>query len=261
MKKILLIGDVHLAPKQDMSRMTWLGKYIVDEKPEIIVQMGDFGDYPSLSSYDKGKKSYEGRSYAADVKSVIVGQELLLGPLSQYNNSLKKAKTKQYKPRKIMLGGNHDEGRISRAINEDRKLEGVIGIEDQRFADFGWEYSPYKEIINVEGVYLSHHFSRGLLDKPVTGNTATLGGNILKEMKDNAFQGHCHVYSVVNSILPTGRKIWGGSIGCYFEHSVDYVSRKAQDEWARGVLMLNIEDNEIQDLSWISLSTIKREYK
>lgn len=261
MSKILVIGDVHLKPKQPLNRMKWLGRYIVDEKPDIVVQIGDFGDFESLSSYDKGKKSFEGRKYSDDIKSVIDGQIELFKPINEYNTLLRSKKLKQYKPRMVMLGGNHDQGRINRAINDDRKLEGTISVQDQRFTEFGWEYSPYKEIIELEGIYFSHHFQKGLMDSPISGNTATLGGNILKEMKDNAFQGHAHYLSIANSVLPSGRKIWGGSVGCYFEHEVDYVSKRAQQEWWRGLVMLNYYDKEIKDISLVEISTIRREYK
>lgn len=241
--------------------MDWLGKLIVEEKPDIVVQVGDFGDFPSLSSYDKGKKSFEGRKYADDVRAVIEGQTRLFKPINEYNKQLRIKKLKKYQPRMVMLGGNHCEGRINRAINEDRKLEGTISIEDQKFEDFGWEYSSFKDIIEIEGIYFSHYFTKGLMDSPISGNTSTLGGNILKEMKDNAFQGHTHYLSIANSVLPNGRQIWGGSVGCYFEHSVDYVSKRAQAEWWRGVVMLSTSNKEIRDIDLIHISTLKKEYK
>lgn len=54
--KILIIGDSHSKPSVSNRRFDWLGKLIADEKPQLVVDLGDFGDMESLSSYDKGKK-------------------------------------------------------------------------------------------------------------------------------------------------------------------------------------------------------------
>ena len=69
-KNLLVIPDCHAAPEYDNDRFTALGKFIVDEQPDIIVCLGDFGDMPSLSSYDKGTKGFEGRRFKKDVESV-----------------------------------------------------------------------------------------------------------------------------------------------------------------------------------------------
>ena len=55
-RNLLVIPDCHAAPEYDNDRFTALGNFIVDEQPNIIVCLGDFGDMPSLSSYDKGTK-------------------------------------------------------------------------------------------------------------------------------------------------------------------------------------------------------------
>jgi len=60
---LLIIGDPHAHPDYDNKRFTALGKYILKTKPDIIVCLGDFADMPSLSSYDKGTKGFEGRRY------------------------------------------------------------------------------------------------------------------------------------------------------------------------------------------------------
>jgi len=46
-----------------IDHLTWAGQYAVDKKPDVIVHIGDHWDMPSLSHYDKGTKSFEGRRY------------------------------------------------------------------------------------------------------------------------------------------------------------------------------------------------------
>ena len=67
--KHLIIPDTQVKRDVDLSYLEWIGKYIVDKKPDVIVQIGDFADMPSLSSYDVGKKSFEGRRYKDDIEA------------------------------------------------------------------------------------------------------------------------------------------------------------------------------------------------
>lgn len=81
---ILVIGDPHATPHHNNSRFELLGKFIVDRQPEVIVNIGDMADMPSLCSYDKGLRSFEGRRYKHDVASVIDAQLKLFKPLVDY---------------------------------------------------------------------------------------------------------------------------------------------------------------------------------
>ena len=74
---LLIIGDPHAHPDYDNDRFTALGEYIVKEQPEHIICLGDMADMPSLSSYDRGTRGFEGRRYKNDVEAVIDAQEKL----------------------------------------------------------------------------------------------------------------------------------------------------------------------------------------
>jgi len=80
--KIAVIPDCQVKPGVNLDHLAWAGDYLYDKKPDYIVQIGDFADLPSLSSYDIGKKCYEGRTYHADIDSVQAG-------LSLFNTYLK----------------------------------------------------------------------------------------------------------------------------------------------------------------------------
>jgi len=66
--KISVIPDCQVKPGVDLSYLTWIGKYLAEKKPDVIVCIGDFADMESLSLYDVGKKSFEGRTYKADLR-------------------------------------------------------------------------------------------------------------------------------------------------------------------------------------------------
>ena len=70
----LVMGDPHCTPKANNDRFLWAGKMARDLKPTTIVCMGDFASMDSLSSYDKGKKSFEGRRY----KKVVWGSDVAI---------------------------------------------------------------------------------------------------------------------------------------------------------------------------------------
>jgi hypothetical protein len=64
----LVIPDPHATPGVSNDRFEWAGRLVVDRQPSTIVCLGDLWDMASLSSYDKGKKSFEGRKYVNDIK-------------------------------------------------------------------------------------------------------------------------------------------------------------------------------------------------
>ena len=121
---------------------------------------------PSLSSYDVGKKSFEGRRYKDDVAAVFDGMERLFAPLLAYNARAKKNKEKRYSPELHLTLGNH-EHRIERAVENDAKLEGVLSVADLGYDIFGWTVHPFLDVVILDGIAYSHYFTSGVLGRPV----------------------------------------------------------------------------------------------
>ncbi len=150
----LVIGDPHCTPKASNDRFLWAGRVAADYKVSHVICMGDFCSMDSLSSYDRAKKSFEGRRYQKDMEHSHEA-------LSLFNKGLGK-----HKPRKIMLHGNHED-RIDRFVDENPELDGTLKISDLKFRQYGWQEIPYKQIKVVDGVYYaqcylnhSEHFAR-----------------------------------------------------------------------------------------------------
>jgi hypothetical protein len=60
-----VIPDCQVRPDVDYSHLSWVGNYLAEKRPDVIVQIGDFADMPSLSSYEKkGSAYFEGKSWA-----------------------------------------------------------------------------------------------------------------------------------------------------------------------------------------------------
>ena len=125
----LIIPDAHAKPKDNFRRFEWLGELILQEMPDVIVDIGDWWDMPSLCSYDKGMKSFEGRRYKDDIEAGHRADQLAFGPIVKYNNTRSRLKKKQYAPLLLRTRGNHEQ-RINKAVERQAELEGVIGFSD-----------------------------------------------------------------------------------------------------------------------------------
>jgi len=88
-----VLPDVQAKDGNDFTFLSCIGKYIVDKKPDVIICIGDFADMESLSSYDVGKKSFEGRSYQKDIQAAREAMDALLVPIYEYNKAAKKSKS------------------------------------------------------------------------------------------------------------------------------------------------------------------------
>lgn len=255
--KHLVIPDAHAKPNQDMRRFDWAGKLIVDRKPEKIICLGDFADMESLCSYDKGKKDYNARSYKRDIAASHEAMERLLAPLNAYNQHQREMKQKQYKPKMIMLYGNH-EHRINRAIQFDHvMLEGLISLDDLKYEEYGWETYPFLERVDVDGILYSHYFITGVMGRPVGGEhpAATL---IRKQLR-SCTAGHSHVFDVAVRARGDGKQLRGLVAGCYLEEYEEYAG-PANDLWRRGLyLKHNVADGDY-DLEEISMNALKEMY-
>lgn len=258
---LLIIPDAHTNPDYDNERFTHLGNFIVEHKPEYIVCLGDFADMPSLSSYDKGTKGFEGKRYKKDIQSCIEAQEKLMEPLRAYNAQKRKNKDKQYKPKMHMCLGNHED-RISRATNSAPELDGAIGISDLQYEKNGWKVTPFKSVLTVAGISFSHYFTSGISGRPIS--SVHLGFTLVSKLHCSAVQGHTHLYNHSEQTRPDGQKIFGLSAGCYShpKYSENWC-RDTEHQWWRGVIMLNQLDGEgyYDEIVAVTQRKLSREYQ
>lgn len=101
--RILVIPDCQVKEGVPLEHLSWAGQAIVDYKPDVVVNIGDFADMPSLSSHDvKGSKYFEGLRYKTDVEVTKKAMQMLLKPLRDLQSKQKKNKEKVYKPRQVL---------------------------------------------------------------------------------------------------------------------------------------------------------------
>lgn len=251
--KVLIIPDLQIKPNVPTDHLEWIGKLIVDKRPDVVVQIGDFADMPSLSSYDVGKKSFEGRRYKDDVQSVIDAQAMLFYPLLCLQMKQEANKKKVYNPRLVLTLGNHED-RINRAVESDPKLEGTIGIHDLCYEGFGWEVHPYLEVVDINGVLFSHYFTTGVMGRPVTSPAA-----LLSKKHMSCVMGHVQTDGIASQYTGNGKRINGIFAGCCYMHKEEYLGPQGNNHW-NGVWMLyDVEDGQFNALQ-IPLSYLEKKY-
>lgn len=253
MSKHLVIPDTQCKPGVPLEHLDWLGQYIVYKKPDVIVQIGDFCDMESLSSYDVGKKSFEGRRYKNDISTARLGMELLLGPLQRYNKGKPKNSSQRYTPRLVLTLGNHED-RITRAIESDAKLEGTISLEDLGYEEWGWEVSPYLKPVTVEGIVYNHFFPSGQMGRPCTTARA-----ILNKYHMSCFAGHQQGRDIAYAKRADGKTLTAIIAGSFYQHEEPYLNPVTNNHW-RGIYMLHeVEDGSFDEMP-VSLAYLKKKY-
>jgi hypothetical protein len=251
--KHMVIPDTQVKPGCPIEHLKWAGQYAVDKKPDVIVHIGDHWDMPSLSHYDKGTKSFEGRRYTQDIAAGIAGMEEFLAPVLAEQRRLKVNKHKQWNPRLVFTLGNH-ENRITRAIESDPKLDGLIGFSDLRLEEMGWEVVPFLAPIKIDGVVYSHYFTSGIMGRPVSSSRA-----LLTKQFQSCVMGHVQDREISFAKRADGTRVTGLFAGIFYQHEEGYLNAQTNLSW-RGIWMLHeVEDGAFDEMP-VSLNYLRKRY-
>lgn len=247
----LIIPDPHAHYRHHNRRAEWVGHLINEVKPDVVINLGDTADMPSLSGYDKGKKSFQGRTYRADVDAHNDFQDRLWG-------TVRKAKRRM--PRRVTLIGNHEQ-RISRAIEVQPELEGTISYNDLRLEDWYDDVVHYNGntpgIIEIDGVYYAHYFVSGVMGRPVGGEHPAY--SLLTKKYGSCTQGHTHVYDHCFRTTASGQKIFGLIAGVFIDYRADYAG-EVNDLWWSGVFIKRRVEKGTYNLQMVSVDELRHEY-
>lgn len=252
--KHLVIPDTQVKPGCSIEHLTWLGEYIVEKKPDKIIHIGDHFDMPSLSVYDIGKKGFEGRKYVDDINAGRAGMAALLAPLKAYNAKMRHNRKKRYNPELIFTLGNH-EHRIERAVEADRKLEGLLSYDDFCLEDDGWQVVPFLEPVVVDGVAYCHFFTSGIMGRPCS--SARL---MLNKKHMSCVQGHVQDRDIAFAKRADGTTMTGIFAGIFYDHDESYLNAQTNGSWS-GVWMLHdVNDGSFDEMP-VSLSYLRKRYE
>lgn len=249
----LVIPDTQVKPGVRIDHLERIGKYAAEKRPDVIVHLGDHWDFPSLSSYDRGKKSFEGRRYAADIKAGNKALALLEAPiLEEIQASRTRKGDSPWSPRLVLLRGNHEE-RLLRAIEQDPVLEGTMGYHD--FADENWETHDFLNVVWIHGVAYSHYFANKMSGRPYGGQSIDTR---LKTIGHSFTMGHQQ--TLMFGCRPTlGGMHYGLVAGNCYQHDEGYRGPQANDEW-RGIIVKNEVSGGSYDPMFVSLDFLQRRF-
>lgn len=250
----MVIPDAQVKPGVPVDHLAAAGEWAAEKRPDVIVCIGDFADMPSLSSYDKGKKSFEGRRYENDIASVHKAMSLLMTPINREIERRKRNKMKGWNPRLVMTLGNHEE-RILRAVNDDPKLEGLMSMDDLGYKEWGWEVYPYLEPVIIDGIAYCHFFSSGAMGRPVTSARALA---MKKHM--SCTMGHVQQTEIdMTQKRADGKQITGLFCGTFYQHDEDYLGTQGNQQRRHIVMKYRVDDGEY-DPHFLSLDYLLHRY-
>ena len=219
--RILVIPDCQVKEGVPLEHLTWAGQAICDYRPDVVVNLGDFADMPSLSSHDvKGSKYFEGLRYKTDIQVAKDAMKLLLKPLRDLQSRQKKNKEKVYKPRMVLTLGNH-ENRIDRSVNNNPTLEGLISTKDLEY-EKDWEVHQFLHPVFINGVGFNHYWPVGAMGRPAGSASAIIAGS-------------------------------------YYLHDESYMDQLSNRHW-RGLLVMNEVNDGHFDEMFLSIEYLGKKY-
>lgn len=243
-KTHIIIPDAHAHPDYNNKRFDLLAKLILDIRPDIVVDIGDFFDMASLCTYDKGKKGFERRRYIDDINVGLDAQDRIISPLRHL---------KRKQPKFIRCLGNH-ENRINRVLETETILEGTISTNDLQSKEYNWEETPFLKPVCVDGINYSHYFVSGVMGRPISS-----ARQLLIKQRVSCTMGHNHGFDYEQASNIENRRTHALMCGVFVDYKPDY-SFATNHLWRSGcVIKHNVSDGDY-DLEWVSMERLYKEY-
>lgn len=251
--RILVIPDTQVREGVPLEHLGWAGKAICEYRPDVVVQIGDFADMPSLSTHDsKGSKYFEGLRYKTDIEVARKAMKMMLAPLRELQRTQKETKHKVYKPRMVLTLGNHEQ-RIERAINNNPQLEGLISVKDLDY-EKDWEVHPFLSPVFINGVGFNHYWPVGAMGRP-----AATAAAIVSKLHMSCVAGHQQGRQVAYGKKADGKSICAIIAGSYYLHDEGYMDKLSNRHW-RGLVVLNeVQDGHFDEM-FLSIEYLKKKY-
>lgn len=252
MTDILVFSCAHADPRKTNERFNWLGEYLYDTKPDMVIDLGDGADMNSLNSYDtRYPQRLLMKSYEDDVETYVDSQERL-------RHKFKKNKRKL--PTWIGHEGNH-EHRIKKYLEENTALAGSkygVSFGHLQTKTFFNEYHEYENsapaISNYHGVEFSHFFSSGNYGSAISGIHHAY--TLINHRHNSAVCGHSHKRDVYFKDAPGSI---GMVVGCYKGGKESWAGQSNNDWW-NGVVLMKDVDNGRFEPEFISMKSLEEAY-
>jgi len=251
----VVFSCAHADPSAGNERFDWLGAFLYDLKPDMVIDLGDGADMRSLNTFDtRYPQAIVSQNYEQDIECYNDSQERLRHKFRFM---------KRRKPFWVGFEGNHEQ-RIKKAIAHDPRLEGSkYGISFGHLQTDHWfdEYHEYENsapsIADYDGVSYAHFFSSGNYGTAVSGLHHAY--TLLQNRNYSSTCGHSHKRSLYFKDSAHPHPIIGAVVGCYKGKDEGWAGQ-ANGEWWKGILVKRELENGHYDPQWISMKVLEREY-
>ena len=215
----LLITDIHLLhDEEEHGSYTLVKKFAEAFRPDWVVNLGDWHDFPYLSSFsEKNELEREGRRVEKDVELGKRDLDWWQGITDEF----------------VMLQGNHDE-RLDRFVEQAPAFEWLLSAEKFfGFRERGIAYYPVREqpyrrgkLNMIHGWYTNKYHAAKHLDR--------MSGNIV--------YGHVHEFQTEPKVLAAmSEEIAAWSLGCLCDKSPAYAKGRPM-KWSNGFAVVYMDD-------------------
>lgn len=251
MTNIAVFADKQIRPDNlalNAPLLKAMGEWVVKERPDVIVDIADHWDFPSLSTYDlapRNRRTFDGGEVNADFDAGVQAMEILWGPLWDLQERQRQSKHKVYNPRRIFTTGNHEE----RALRFP-ELKGMIDVAAY-CESIGYEVYDYLEPCYIEDIMFVHYVAAPNSGRPY-GGTAEYR---LNKVKTSFVQGHEQTFKYATEYLNNGRAISALVGGACYLHDEPYKGPQGNNHY-RGFFYLRNACDGVYDLQQISVQSL-----
>ena len=156
-KRICVLADFHADTdtSDDRDYITKVGNFIASLQPDIIINLGDWWEFSSLSWFDRGQAKFYATSYKRDVETGRQMMDLLFEPIYRRKRKM---------PERYFFMGNH-EYRIERARQtpgQVANMSELLSLDDLELDQWYNNVIGYNGaapgIVGIEGILFSHYF-------------------------------------------------------------------------------------------------------
>jgi len=240
---IYIIGDTQ-SKKDVKNPLIPVAYHICELKPKTVIHLGDHWDFPSLSYYDKGKKSHRVHTYKADVDAGNLAMAEFWMIIEQLWPTYRKDCTFH------ILEGNHEDRR-NRAMEfcDDKDLPYYT---DHQPDYTNWSHvHEFLKIVTIEGIRFSHFFQNLNSAHPI-GTARQL---CLKKHR-SCIAGHKQGFDYEEMMDDEGM-IQCMIVGSTYFHDEAY-KKQSNHHWRGTVILYNTDGKGQYDYARYSLDFLER---
>lgn len=254
-RTVVTFSCAHSDPGVSNERFDWLGRFLYDLKPDMVIDLGDGADMRSLNTYDtRYPQAIVSQNYEKDIDTYNDSQERLRHPFKYH---------KRKRPFWVGFEGNH-ENRIKKAISHDPRLEGQrYGVSFGHLQTKVWfdEYHEYSNsapaIADYDGVSYAHYFSSGNYGSATSGLHHAY--TLLQNRNHSSTCGHSHKRSIYFKDSAHPNPIIGTVVGC-FKGGEESWAGQANREWWHGVVVKRELENGVYEPEFVSMERLRKAY-